>query len=454
MHLSNGFSESSILDLDVVVVGAGFGGMYALHSIRKLGLKTKLFEAGNGLGGVWHWNRYPGARVDSEIPYYQFSIPEIWKTWNWSCRFPDHIEIRKYFDHVDNVLQLKKDIFFDSNVTSARFDSVANKWSVETGNGYKASCKYLIMATGSSYKQHFPDFAGLRDFQGELVHSAAWPVEDIDCREKRVAIVGSGATGVQLVEQLSKRSKELTVFLRSPNIAFPMRQRVMSQEEQNSYKSIYETIFKACRNSSSGLPYCAPSGSTFDVPDEQLEATYEELWGRGGFNFNVGNYGDFMFDSKANRRMYDFWAKKTRPRITDAAKRDIVAPLEPPFAIGTKRSSLEQDYYESLNRSNVHIVDLKSAGIKNFHETGIATEDGKLHEFDVIVLATGYDSVTGSLTGMDLIDKDGRNMKENWIDGVFTYLGMTCSGFPNMFMVYGPQGMLSQSFGLEVGILD
>lgn len=416
--------------------------MYTLHKIRKIGLKVKLFEAGTDLGEVWHWNRYPGARVDSEIPYYQFSIPEVWKTWDWSVRFPDHAELREYFKHVEKVLGLKKDIFFRSNVISLRFDEASGKWTVKTGNSYTATCKYLIMATGSSYKRHYPDFKGLKDYKGKLLHSADWPAGDVDCTGKRVAIVGSGATGVQLVEQLSKRCNDLTVFLRSPNIALPMRQRKMSPEEQNSYKSIYKTIFKAARASAAGLPYNQPVGSSLDVPDKELQILYEEMWPRGAFNFNIGNYPDFLFDAKANRRLYDFWAKKTRARVTDPIKRDIVALLTPPYAVGTKRSSLEQDYYECINKDHVKLVDLNKAGIQEFRETGIVTADGKLHEFDIIALATGYDSVTGSLTGMGLVDRNGVVMKEKWKDGVYTYLGITCSGFPNMFMVYGPQSML------------
>lgn len=439
-------SGADALDLDTIIVGAGFGGMYALHHVRKLGLKTKLFEAGTDLGGVWHWNRYPGARVDSEIPYYQLSIPDVWKTWNWSCRFPDSVELREYFNHVEKTLNLKKDIFFSTNVVAAKFDKSTSRWTIETGSGQRATCRFLIMATGSSYKRHYPDFKGLHDYEGELLHSAIWPEKEPDYTNKSVAIVGSGATGVQLVEQLSKRSQDLTVFVRSPNIAFPMKQRQMTPEEQNSYKSIYQTIFKACRQSSSGLPYNQPSGTTFSLPPDRLEALYEELLGRGGFNFNVGNFNDFLFDARANRTMYDFWVKKTRARITDPIKRDIVAPLTPPYAIGTKRSSLEQDYYESLDRTNVKLVDLNTNGIKEFQKKGIVTTDGKLHEFDMICLATGYDSVTGSLTGMGLTDKDGVDMKERWKDGVFSYLGMACSGFPNMFMVYGPQGQFAPPF--------
>lgn len=441
---TNGASKEHerTLDLDVVIVGAGFGGMYALHKIRKLGLRTKLFEAGSNLGGVWYWNRYPGARVDSEIPYYQYSVPEVWKTWSWSQRFPDHVELRQYFEHVDKVLDLKKDIFFQSNVIGSKFDSETSKWLVETGNGYTATCKYLIMATGSSYKRHYPDFKGLQDYEGLLIHSASWPVDDIDVEDKKVAIVGSGATGIQLVEQLSKRSPDLTVFLRNINIALPMRQRKMSPEEQNALKAIYKTIFKACRASASGLPYDKPEGSSLDVSDEDLETLYEELWARGAFNFNIGSYRDFLSDAKANRRLYNFWAKKTRARILDPVKRDVLAPLTPPYAMGTKRSSLEQDYYECMNKDHVKIIDLNQAGIKEFQKTGIVTEDGKLHEFDVVCLATGYDSMTGSLTSMGLKDIDGVDMKQRWKDGVSTYLGLAVEGFPNMFMVYGPQGTL------------
>ena len=441
-HIAPHDTSSSCLELDCLIIGAGFGGTYALYTLRKLGLNVHLFEAGKSLGGVWHWNRYPGARVDSEIPYYQYSIPEVWKTWNWSQRFPGHEELRAYFAHVDKVLQLSKDVTFGADVIDADFDESTAKWTVKTRDGRTAMCTYLIAATGSSYKRHYPDFENWRSYKGTIHHSAFWPEEGVDTTGKRVAIIGAGATGVQCVQEIAKEAKELSVFIRTPNISLPMGQRELTVQEQDAYKSIYKSIFKLSRQTSSGLGYDQPEGQLSDIPEEEREKHFEELWARGAFNFNVANYRDYLIDPKSNRIMYEFWAKKVRQRIKNPEKRAFLAPDEPPYAFGTKRSSLEQNYYECLDQDNVEVVALNKTPIKEFTEAGIKTEDGKDRQFDIIVLATGYDSMTGSLTGMGLRGKDGIDMKERWHDGVSTHLGMLVKGCPNMFMIYGPQGKL------------
>lgn len=431
---------TSSRDLDCLIIGAGFGGIYALHTLRNIGLNVHLFEAGQGLGGVWHWNRYPGARVDSEIPYYQYSIPEVWKTWNWSQRFPGHEELRKYFAHVDKVLKLSKDISYGADVVHAQFDEGTAKWTIKTQDGRIATCTYLIAATGSSYKRHYPDFANWKSYKGEIYHSAFWPEGGVETTGKRVAIIGAGATGVQCVQEIAKECKELSVFIRTPNISLPMGQRDLTPHEQDAYKSIYKSIFKIARQTATGLGYDTIEGNLSEASEAEREEVFEELWARGAFNFNVSNYRDYLFDPKSNRIMYEFWANKVRQRLRNPEKRAFLAPAEPPYAFGTKRSSLEQDYYECLDQENVEVVALKKNPIKQFTETGIMTDDGKERKFDIIVLATGYDSMTGSLTSMGLKGKDGVDMKQRWQDGVWTHLGMLVNGCPNMFMIYGPQG--------------
>ncbi|KAH6871224.1 cyclopentanone monooxygenase [Thelonectria olida] len=430
--------ESATKQLDVLIVGAGFSGCYSLYKLRQLGLNVHVFEAGSDLGGVWHWNTYPGARVDSEMPYYQFSMPEVWRKWNWSERFPSGEELKAYFKHVDKTLDLSKDITYSTSVIGARYDESAAKWTVKTENGLKAIAKYLICATGSSFKPHHPNFKNLGKFQGQLIHSTRYP-EVANTKDKRIAIIGSGATAIQCTQEIAKEARHLTVYIRTASISLPMFQRSLGEFEQRVNKSTYKGMFARCRKSTSGLGYDPQPGSVFELNEHEREGFWEELWNRGGFNFNQANYRDFLLNQEANKLMYEFWAKKTRPRIKNPAKSAFLVPEKAPFAFGTKRSSLEQDYYECLDRDNVDIVDLKANPIQEFTEKGIICQDGHEHEFDTIVMATGFDAMTGSLMNMNIRGRDGLTFRERWKDGVFTHLGLCSSGCPNMFIIYGPQ---------------
>ncbi|KAK2058642.1 cyclopentanone 1,2-monooxygenase [Colletotrichum caudatum] len=407
-------------DYDVTIVGGGFGGCYALHQLRKQGFSAHIVEAGSSLGGVWHWNSYPGARVDSEAPYYQLSVREVWKDWTWTERFPGHEEIKRYFRHVDKVLDISKDVSYNTTVVGADFDTDTARWTVKTDTGRSITSRFLIAATGSSYKRYEPSFEGKESFGGTVVHSTAWPESGVDFRKKRVAIVGAGATGVQCVQEIAKQpGVELTVY--------------------RSLKAIYGHLFKAARENHYGIPSDPNPKSASETAAEEREALWEELWQRGGFHFQSGQYTDFLIDAEVNRLIYDFWAKKTRARIRNPQKRAVLVPDEPPYPVSTKRSGLEQDYYECLDQDNVEVVDVKSSGIREWTPRGIVTEDGKEREHDVIVLATGFDSMTGALTNMGLRGRDGIDLKERWEDGVWTYLGLMSRGCPNLFFVYGPQ---------------
>ncbi|KAF2020086.1 cyclopentanone monooxygenase [Aaosphaeria arxii CBS 175.79] len=432
----NGNTEAT--EFDVLIIGAGFGGCYSLYRLRQLGFKVHLLEAGSTLGGVWHWNNYPGARVDSEIPYYQFSIPQVWRTWKWSERFPSGDELKAYFKHVDTTLDLSKDITYSANVVEGHYIESVAKWTISTENGHKVRCKYLICATGSSFKPHYPDFKNLGMFRGQLIHSTSWPAV-ANTNNTRVAIIGSGATAVQCTQEIAKVAAHLTVYIRTASISLPMFQRSLSELEERVNKSTYRRMFAHCRESKSGLGYDVPTGSIHDLTDKEREDLWEELWNRGGFNFNQANYREFLVDQKVNKLMYEFWAKKTRPRLKDPVKAAFLVPQKAPFAFGTKRSSLEQDYYECLDQANVDIVDLKANPIREFTEKGIISQDGVEREYDTIVMATGFDAMTGSLMNMNIHGKDGLTFKERWKNGVFTHLGLCSSGFPNLFMVYGPQ---------------
>ncbi|GKT56418.1 cyclopentanone 1,2-monooxygenase [Colletotrichum tofieldiae] len=437
--LHAGASDTN-MDYEVLIIGGGFGGCYALHHLRKQGFSAHIVEAGSTIGGVWHWNRYPGARVDSEAPYYQLSLREVWKDWTWTQRFPGHEELKRYFRHIDKVLNISKDVSYNSVVVGADFDTKTASWVVKTDTGRYITSRFLVPATGSSIKRYEPRFPRKESFRGTVVHSGAWPESGIDFRNKKVAIIGAGATGVQCVQEIAKQpGVELTVYVRNINIALPMQQRAISELEQRSLKSIYGQLFKAARESVPGIPSDYNPKSTPETTAEERDAWWDELWQRGGFNFQSGQYTDFLLDAEANRLIYDFWAKKTRARIRNPAKRAILVPNEQPYPLSTKRSSLEQDYYECLDRDNVEVVDVKKIGICEWTTRGILTEDGSEREHDIVVLATGYDSITGALTSMGLRGKDGVDLKERWKQGVWTYLGLMARGCPNMFMVYGPQ---------------
>ncbi|KAL1985623.1 hypothetical protein VTN96DRAFT_7603 [Rasamsonia emersonii] len=457
MALTNGASlaqtnghnaaSSTTPEYDCLIVGAGFGGIYLLIHLRKQGYRCKIYEAGTDLGGTWHWNCYPGARVDSEIPIYEFSMPEAWKDWTWTEKYPHWREIRQYFQHIDKVYDVKKDVEFRKRVVGAQFDTAQQKWNIRTEDGQTTKSKFFLVCAGFAAKRYIPDFPGLDTFKGEVHHSSFWPEQDVDVRGKRAAVIGTGSTGVQIVQEWAKEAATLTVFQRTPNLALPMRQAKVTAEEQNARKSTYPEFFANRLKTFAGFRYDFVPKKTFDDSPEEREAFYEQLWEHGGFEFWLANYSDILFDLKANREAYNFWAKKTRARIHDPRKRDILAPLEPIHPFGTKRPSLEQDYYEMFNKPNVDVVDVRKNKIVEVKPDGIVTSDGSFYPVDVIALATGFDSVTGSMANMGLRSTSGQLLSDEWKDGANTYLGLAKSGYPNMFFLYGTHGPTAFSNG-------
>lgn len=430
---------------EALIIGGGFGGIYALHNLRAQGISAKLVEAGADFGGVWHWNRYPGARVDSEFPFYQLSIPEVYKTFSFRERFSSDGEIRQYFQHLANVLDLRKDAIFNTIVEGVTWDG---QWTCKTKDGKTITCKYLFLCTGSSYKKNYPAFPGLETFSGTLIHSAAYPETGVDVKGKKVAVIGNGSTGVQIIQTLAKQDCSLTAYIRTPIMALPMHQRSITPQEQESLKSFYHILLKAGRGCKTGFPYISPSKLFSHSSEEEREALFEELWARGGFSYFLSNYLEFIVDKEVNASIYNFWARKTRARVQNPVKRDIVAPVKQEHWFGVKRPSLEQDYYETIDRHNVELVNLKKTPIKEITAEGIVTDE--LHKFDIIILATGYDAMTGSLMDLKIQDKQGRLLQEKWKNGVQTYLGLMIEGMPNMFMVYSPQAPTALSNGPPV----
>jgi len=425
---------------DVLIVGAGFAGVYLLHELRKRGLDTVIYEAGDGLGGTWRWNRYPGARVDSEVPEYELSIPEVYKDWTWTTNYPNYVELRAYFDHVDKVLDIKKDCAFESVVVDAQFHEDEGKWHVKTEDGREAIAKYLIVAAGFAAKRYIPEWKGLETFKGIMHHSSFWPDEGVDVKGKKCAVIGTGASGVQIAQEWGPEAGELTVFQRTPNLAIPMGKRPLTVEEQNIGKRWYHRLFELREKCFGGFFFTFSEKNTFDDTPEEREAFFHELWDHGGFRYWLGNYKDYLYDAKANREVYDFWCKNVRARIGEPRLRDLLAPLEPPHPFGVKRPCLEQNYYEQFNRPNVDVIDIKANPIEEFTPEGIKTADGKVHEFDVIAIATGFDITTGGMTNMGLKSIHGTTLNDEWKSAANTYLGTTISGYPNMFHLYGPHG--------------
>ncbi|KAF2794066.1 FAD/NAD(P)-binding domain-containing protein [Melanomma pulvis-pyrius CBS 109.77] len=437
----------TVQQYDVIIIGAGFSGIANLHRLRGDGLKCHIFEAGTDFGGVWYWNRYPGARVDSETPFYQLNIPAVYNTWNFSSRFPDHVELRKYMAHVDSVLGLRKDVSFNARVNSATWNTSSSEWEIGTETGVKAKARWLVLATGLLHRTHFPEFPGLETYKGAVHHSGAWP-EDTSVHGKKVAVIGAGATSVQIIQELAKEAGQLTMLMRRPSYCLPMHQRLWTAEEQTAWKGYYPSLFAAGRASTVGFPTQRTDKRLQDVSPADREAYFESLWTAGGFQFLLRNFNNVMLDKEANAAVYDFWKRKVRERLTDPEKQALMAPDEAPYYFGTKRTPLENDYYDVLNQKNVDIVDLTKNPLKSFAETGIQLEgEDAVRDFDYIVLATGFDSFTGSLTHMGLKNKDGVDIKDVWADGVKTYLGMMMHGFPNAFMVYSPQAPTALSNG-------
>ncbi|KAG7038417.1 dimethylaniline monooxygenase [Colletotrichum scovillei] len=440
--------KANKLEADVIIVGAGFSGCYALFKVREAGFSAKILERGDDFGGVWHFNRYPGARVDSDTPAYQFSLPRVWADFHFTERFPGCEEIRRYFRHVDATLSLRQDTIFDSQVDEAKYDTEAGRWHFRTTKGLRATSKYAIFACGSMNKPYMPLFPNQDLFDGLIIHPSAWP-DNLSLAGKKIGIIGQGASGLQIVQELAPLDCELTVFVRNPCIAVPMHQRQLSYRESEEMKHYYDAIFaKAKFGSSSALPYNQNSDSLLRATETERNDLFERLWNRGGLGLTQSNYRDIVLDEKANACLYDFWVRKTRSRMTDPKKMDIVAPLQQFEWFGSTRVNLETNYYEALDQPNVKVVNLKETPIQSFDRHGILAGSSDVathHDLDVVIMATGYDGVTGSLLDMNIHGKNGVRLKEAWKSGINTHLGMMIAGMPNAFVLYGPQGPTTQT---------
>lgn len=431
---------------DAVVVGGGFGGIYTMHSLRKFNFSCRLVERGNGLGGAWHWNCYPGARVDSNVPIYQFTPDDAWDEWNWSERYPAQKELKAYFNHVDRVWDISKDTSYNTEVQKASWDDAAKHWVVESvstiDNKLKSSmtARFLIYCTGLNAQAWMPNFEGMDTYKGFMCHTSFWPQQGLDVKGKRVGIIGTGASGVQTIQEIGPQVDHLTVFQRTPNTALRMDQLHYDKDFNDTMKDGLHDLFSRTRQTWSGFLYTWRDNLTKDVTPEEREAFYEEQWKKGGFEFWVGNFKDVAVSQESNDYAYAFWRKKVHQRVKDPKTAELLAPEKQLHPLGTRRPCLETTFYEVFNQPNVDLVDVRSNPIQAITEKGVRLGDGSEYEVDILIFATGFDSNTGCITNIDHrgIDKS-TNIKDRWAQGVWTNLGMASSGYPNCFYIYGPQ---------------
>ena len=434
-------TEDGKADYDVLIIGAGIAGMYMLHRLREIGLTTRVLEAGTDVGGTWYWNRYPGARFDSESYSYGYSFSkELLEEWEWSEHFSPQPENLRYCNFVADKFGLRRDMDFNSKVTAAHFNDIANLWTLETEDGKHRTARFLITAIGVFAKPMMPAIDGIDSFKGEAYHTATWPHEQVSFEGKRVGVIGTGATAVQLIQEVAKTAGHLTVFQRTPNWCAPLHNRPITAEEQKEIKTSYEEIFAKCRASYAGFMHDSDRRRALQVSDEERQAFYEKLYREPGFGIWMGNFRDMLVDERANTTISEFVAGKIRERVKDPA---IAAKLVPTnHGFGTRRVPMETHYYEVYNQDNVQLVDLRETPISRITEAGIETSD-EMHEFDMIVYATGFDAVTGGYSQIDIRGSGGRTLTDKWADGVRTFLGLQIEGFPNMFTLVGPHNAAS-----------
>ncbi|MCG8693013.1 MAG: NAD(P)/FAD-dependent oxidoreductase [Minwuiales bacterium] len=426
-------------DFDAVVVGAGFSGMYMLKSLRdKLGLTVRVIEAGDTVGGTWYWNRYPGARCDSDSYIYCYTFDkQLLREWEWSERYPQQPEILRYLEHVAKRHDLKRDIRFNTRVTGGQFDEATNLWTVETDDGETVTARYLVAAVGSLSDTNIPSFEGMDDFKGKVYHTSRFPKEGVDFTAKRVAVVGTGATAVQAIPEIAQQAKHLTVFQRTANYCVPARNGKVDPALVKARKDDYDGIVERIRDSFFGQEHYFIPRSALDDTPEQREEEFDKRWDAGGFAFWLSNYQDMFFNQEANDLCADYIQRKIRATVKDPEVAEMLIPKG--HAYGTKRQPLDTNYYETFNKDNVLLVDAATyGGIEAFTEKGIRA-GGREYEFDIIVLATGFDALTGPLKSLHLKGRGGVALEDAWSDGPHTYLGISVAGFPNLFTITGPQ---------------
>ena len=435
-----GAENKSRLDYDAIIIGAGVAGLYQLYSLRRLGLKARTFEAGSGVGGTWYWNRYPGARFDSESWTYGYSFSqELLDEWDWKENFSSQPENERYLNFVADKFELREHIQFNSTVVSAHYHDDTHSWEVTLDNGSQYVARFLITAIGILSAPTMPTIPGISSFKGESFHTYHWPKKEVDFTGKRVGVIGTGATAVQAVQEIAKNVGHLSIFQRNPNWCAPLKNSKISEEEMRSIRSRYSEIFARCHETPGCYIHSADPRKTLETPPDQRLEFWEELYESPGFGIWQGNFADMLTDREANRLASDFIANKIRQRVNDPAVAEKLIPKNHGF--GTRRVPLETHYYEVFNQENVELVDINETPIQTITADGIRTSD-KEYEYDIIIYATGFDAITGSFDRIDIRGIEDVKLKDIWHDGPQTYLGILVEGFPNMLMAMGPHSGL------------
>lgn len=422
--------------VDVIVVGAGFGGLYALYRLRELGFRVKVFEKGGDVGGVWYWNRYPGARCDVESMQYSYSFSEdLQQEWRWGERFAAQPEILAYAEHVASRFDLRRDISFATGVTSAHYNEQTALWEVCTDTGESLLARFCIMATGCLSTARLPAIDGMESFTGKSYHTGHWPHEGVDFTGQRVGVIGTGSSGIQAIPMLARQAKELFVFQRTPNFSVPARNAPMDESYERSWKDNYAALRQRARDdTTSGTVYEKSMRKAHEVDANARQSEYQRRWGTGGVNF-MHSFNDLMLDEKSNATAADFVREQIRAIVLDPDVAALLTPKDHP--IGSKRICVDTEYFSTYNRENVTLVDVRRDGIRRITPTGLQTE-GARYALDSIVFATGYDAMTGSLLKIDIRGRAGVPLRTAWEEGPKSYLGLMVAGFPNLFTVTGP----------------
>jgi len=433
-------ASAETLDYDALVIGAGISGLYQLYRLRELGLRVRVLEAGSGVGGTWYWNRYPGARFDSESYSYGYSFSqELLEEWNWSEHFAPQPETLRYLNFVADKFDLRPDIRFHSRVTQAHHQEETGHWDVTVEDGSRYRARFLITAIGPLSAPTLPRIEGVETFRGEAFHTARWPHEPVSFAGKRVAVIGTGATGVQTIQEVAKTAGHLTVFQRTPNWCAPLHNSKIDEETQQRIKAGYPEMFARCRETFACFLHTPDPRGTFEVTPEERETFFEKLYAERGFGIWQGNFRDILIDRNANALISNFVARKIRQRVKDPKVAEKLIPKNHGF--GTRRVPLETKYYEAYNQPNVRLVDITETPIERITPKGLKTSDAE-YEFDIIVYATGFDAITGSFDRIDIRGLGGRKLKDKWANGPQTFLGVQVESFPNMFMLMGPHTAL------------
>ena len=422
--------------LDAIIIGAGLAGLYQLHCLRdRLGLSVQVLETGGGVGGTWYWNRYPGARCDSESHAYGFSFSEeLMRDWDWTERFPEQKEILRYIDHFADRFDLRRSIRFNARVSAAHYNDATNRWEVRTASGESFNAKFLITAVGCLSAANVPTIAGLDSFQGQWYHTGQWPHEGVNFAGKRVGLIGTGSTGIQAAPVIAETAQHLSVFQRSPTYSVPARNAPWSAEFKRYVKENAAEIRRATHATPSGHPFANSERLALQTPPHERQAIYEAAWRKGGVEFRTA-FGDIMLNKEANDTAAEFVRNKILQIVKDPVTAHKLTDIDHPYA--GKRPPVDTDYYETFNRDNVSLVDVRAAPIEEITAAGIRTRDGH-YPLDIIVFATGYDALTGPLLRMDIRGRCGRLLADDWKDGPRSYLGLQMEGFPNLFTITGP----------------